>query len=752
MMKAISLALIWRPYVSPVLIALLAVLLIVFAVRAFVRSGRALSPAGVITLLMRVTLIACIAVLLMGPSAMRAGQASTRKPTLRILLDASASMQTPDVEDQTRYDYARLQWLSPDRLTKLRNDYDVRLYTFDKSLRAIDESRLDLTAARAATAGVSNIADSVADGLSSRLTPGSAMLVLSDGRDTFDAPMHPVGEFARAAFTPIYTVPLGGPSMARDLAVIAVPAQPYLFADEPGSITVRVIRSNILQRNTVLHVRQGDQLDTYPLDFKQSDTASLDIPVRHETPGTYDYTIWTDPVPGEADEANNTQPVFIQVTAKRLRVLILEGQPYWDTKFLAHALRKDPRIDLTQITQLTEDRRETIVSDDDGPTDPPDSLDALAEYDVVILGRGIDHVLDEQTIAQLPAYVADRGGRLVFARGRAYDPLTIDGSHTASVLSALEPVVFGEGTLHNQRLELEPAGLRYPGLAPPEDANPDPLLSDAASLPMPTLLDAPVIEREKSAARVLARTRPADGPVGSGPGQAAIATMPYGRGMVVAVLGDGLWRWALHPRRNGTGDERFDRFWMDSVRWLALGSDYRPGEDMSLRLSRLGAQVGEPIRIDLFDRSAQHGASPEAEVESPQGQRTTLPLKPVPGSTTRYQAEYRPAVPGVHHVRILPKGQGGQTVDARFNAYRIDVERMHTSANPAALRTLAQASGGRCLNPLDPDALDPQLTRQRLAAQTPPTPHYLWDRGWVLTCLLCLAGLEWIVRKAGGLP
>ena len=544
MICASPLAMIWRPYYSPVLTLLVVGILIVLAVWANlpVRGSRSVTAA--IALLMRCILILMIALLLMGPSTLEPGRESSIKSTLRILLDRSASMQTPDVGDLPRYDYARQHWLSPDRLQSLREDYDVKLFAFDQSLRAIQERWLKQTSDEVATAGVSHIATSVADSLTGTSQSGEIVLVLSDGRDTLDAPMHPVGRIARSVNTPIYTVSLGGPSMTRDLAVTAVPAQPYLFAEEPGSITVRVMRSNIHQFDMVLHVEQDGRHDTYPLDFLQSDTASIDIPIRHDAPGTYDYKVWVDCVPGEADDTNNTQPVFIEVTAKRLRVLVLEGQPYWDTKFLAHALRQDPRIELTQITQLSHDRREIIAPDNTDAIDLPDSLEALAQYDVIILGKKIGNVLDERTIALLPKYVSEQGGRLVFARGRAYDPEAVEDASIASALRVLEPVVFSAGTWHNQRLALEPAGLRHPGLQPTDDTAPDKLFNDMSdNTEMPTLLDVPVIEREKAAARVLARTRPVTGP--SMPARASPPSSPCPTAEA--------WSWPCSARAYGAG-------------------------------------------------------------------------------------------------------------------------------------------------------------------------------------------------------
>jgi hypothetical protein len=752
MISAATLALLWQPFFSPAATLTCVAIVLALTVWSYARSARHRPVLGGAMLGMRCVLIVLIGLLLMGPSAIRPGTSSLRRPTLRVLLDTSASMQTPDADGMTRYDFARDRWLTPKRLAALRDVYDVELFAFDESLRVIGGAAPLRSGKDAVTAGVSNIAKSVSDSLlhggAHSGADGSALLVLSDGRDTLDAPMHPVGQLARARSIPIYTVPLGGPSMSRDLAVIAVPRQPYLFAKEPGSIAVRVMRSNAGQSDAVIHVEQGDRHETFPVNFNGQDTAAIDVPIVHDESGTYAYRVWTDPISDEADITNNSQPVFIEVTARRLRVLLLEGQPYWDTKFLAHALRKDTRIELTQITQVTPDRSETIVSREGAATDTPRTLDQLGRFDVIILGRGIGNVLEEKTASLLPRYVSERGGRLVFARGRAYDPEQPLDDGLQAALSVIEPVIFGRGYLHDQDIELEPAGMMHPGLQDAPDAD---TFSAPGKDDLPTLLNVPVVVREKAAARVLARARPRGLASGSDAGQPAIVTMPYGQGVVVAVLGEGLWRWSLRPRSGGTGNAAFDRFWMDTVRWLALGSDYQPGKPMSLRLSRLGVQTGDPISLDLVSRTGFDSLDTVVIIEAPGGERETIALSPVEGSTTRQRAVLYPKTPGVYRVFVQSFQPPGQTIEARFNCYDIDIERLHTAANRGALRTLSESSGGRCLNPDEPDDLPKLLTRQREAMQGPPKPYYLWDRGWVMSLVLIWAGAEWIIRRAGGL-
>ncbi len=764
MSGAIPLALIWQPFFPVIPMAAGVAALLVLAVVVGVRSFGHRPWISVTAVLMRCALILALGLLLMGPSIPGPTATSSTKPALRVLIDVSASMQVPDVEGKPRFEFVGRRWLTQERLDALRADYDVQLRVFDESTRSIRDEFLKRPASEVARAGFTDLTKAVTDavtGIGDRPiggggVGGSAVVVLSDGRDTLDRPMHPVGHLAADRSVPVYTVALGGPSLSRDVAVNAVPGEAYLFVDEPGGIAVRVMQSNAGRSRTVLHVEQGDTEKQYPVEFEGSGTVTIDVPILHDHPGTYEYRVWVDPIPGEAEASNNSQPVFVDVTGKRLRVLLLEGRPYWDTKFLAHALRKDSRIELTQVTQIADGKREIIMSKEGAQTEVPKSLEDLAGFDVVILGKDIDKVLDIQAVGQLPRYVSEHGGRVVFARGRAYDPDSPGGRDLAEALSAIEPVVFGQGILRNQKISLEPAGMVYPGFEDRTDSNR--LAETGGGQVMPTLSTLQAVMREKAATRVLARARPAEGVSDAdGLGLPAIVTMPYGRGMVVAVLGDGLWEWGLSPKQLGHANSagrdggKFNRFWTSTVRWLALGSDYQPGRDVSLRLSRRGVQVGDPIGIDLLSRTGLGESDVRVYVEGPGGERTRPAFDPVPGSTTRRRAVLHPTAPGVYRVVVETPLSSDGPIEAKFNCYSQDLERLHTGVNRRALSTLSELSGGRCLSPDDPDALLDLLNKQRKASVSPPKPRYLWDRGWVMVVVLLWAGAEWIVRRLGGL-
>src|SRR5690606_25356870 len=75
------------------------------------------------------------------------------------------------------------------------------------------------------------------------------------------------------------------------------------------------------------------------------------------------------PLPGETESelqdvylGNNSRWVFLQVSTDRIKVAMFEGEPYWDTKFLARVLREDPQVELTSIYSLASGRVVTVQS------------------------------------------------------------------------------------------------------------------------------------------------------------------------------------------------------------------------------------------------------------------------------------------------------------------------------------------------------------------------------------------------------
>jgi len=712
--------------------------------------------------------------------------------------------------------------------------------------------------------------ENVADGLSH--APGAAALLLSDGRDTDRRDLPDAADAFRRKGVALHTVTIGRASARRDLSVSAFAGQSHLYPDEPGRLIVRLSQNRSETATTTLRVWKTDsstrspsagsasgaevntsgqaapqnaprpkadalddgdverpasrrsQADAAPgspgpvgslvtarrIVLNGEATSTVSIPIRHAKPGTYLYTLQAAALPGETDLADNRGSVFVEVRERRINALLLEGRPHWDTKFLSQVLRRDERIALTTVTQVTPDRRATVVTRADAPDSLPTDLASLRAYDLILLGRRVDRLLDGQAIASLNRYV-EAGGAVVFTRGPA-TPIT--EASNARALAPIEPVSWADpraratdkparSDASPPRLTITAAGRTHPSFAPwvhsepaasrgedeappsapaaanPTAANPAPsdaanhASSDAATPPLPTLERRFPSEAVRPHARVLA--------VDQRSGEPLMVEARYGEGRTLALLGDGLWRWRLRNAPTSELDGYFDFFWSAVVRALALGDDPASDDPVRLTLDQRNVRVGEDVAFDVRWRWGQRRAPVRVTLRTPDGRVVEPELTEAAGDAddgpdrVSHRGAVRVLTPGVHRLALdspaLRRGEDGPAASAssgptgahatrrsggrrvvRFNAFASDLERSDPTADPAGMRRLAQATGGRAL-PVDrPEALFETLERRRVALRRPAESQPIWRHGLWMLALLSTLGGEWILRQRRPAP
>lgn len=739
----------WRPAIPLWQIGAAAALLAALAIFTAVRAWPASKFGSVAALVVRLGAIAALTLLLLGWSTQDAGRREPAKTPLMLLVDTSASMQTPDVDGGPRIDAARERWLNAALLAELAKTAELRLLHFDETLAAMPDDFRQRPADRLAAGDATRLGRSVTQALAQLNSDSSeshgSLVVISDGRDTSARSVMQAGAAVQAAGLPVHTVTLGGASLQRDVALTALPAQDYVFAGETGRIDVTVLPSNAGRQQTTLHIDQGDSHQTRDIRIDGDEPITLSIDVSQDTPGVYEYALRLDPVEGEHELANNRQSVFVDVTADRMRVLLLEGEPYWDTKFLAQSLRMDGRIELVQLSQLTDRRRQQVTTRRAGDATLPQTLDQWLSYEAVVLGRHIERVLSQEQLQQLTEYVA-RGGHVIFARGPATPAAD-------SSLNLLEPVVTGE----QQPL----AGDAGPRVVPTPIGRTHPAFTSMAAVEAqqvepPRLGGLWQAERVKAGSRVIAETDA---------GEPAIVTMPFGAGGTAMVLVDDLWKWSLFDRRQHNLTGLYDTFWSNLLRSMVLGDAFQPGADVALQLSQRTMPLGAALDVDVATRrtpvaDAQLHLSlvgPLIDAQAAAGSGgsggagESLALTPLPGQGMRARATIKPQKPGLYELRLDAPQLTPKRIVARFNVYDLDVERLNIAADPTAMAYLSHVSTGVVLDPQEPEQLLDMLRRERASRVEPGRAEYAWDHGWLMTLVLCWMGLEWLIRRRSGL-
>lgn len=761
-----------RPALPPALIAVTAAGLLALAVAASVRSRAgegAFARWGLLA--MRALAIVALASVLLGPSEIPPTVDREERPKVTILADVSESMRTVDCDGRARFEAMVRGWLDAGPLTRIAEVADIDLRAVGTATEPVARGSLAGLPADAAAAPESNllagIVDALGDAVGEAPGAGRRILILSDGRDTSGASAVPAIELARSRGVPVDTVSFGAAVLRRDLAVQAAPAQEFLYGGEEGSIVVRLQQTGLalgeVEVELAVQGPEGASRTTRVADLRGRTVAELRVPVRHEKPGQYQYALRVAARPEEIDVANNAQTLFLDVTKAKARVLLLEGQPTWDMKFVAQALRKDPRVELTQVSRLSPKRTEVIVSgapkgEGDGKEPATrgrtaaDVLapEALATIDVFVLGRNIDAFTSPEQVAAIRDRVAEHGAGVLLLRGRPY---AAAASSFATALAPIEPVVFAASApIANARIVLAPSAATTAWLAA------DRLGVDLAAgldelAPWPTLLP---VEGVRPATIVLARAI-GSGATGSDAGAdeanpPAIVTMRAGKGISAAFLGEGLWRWALVDHDHARFEGMYERMVQGLVRWIAAGGDERPGQDVTLRLGAQSAKLGDAVPIEVRLERPIDPAPREVTLSRPDGGDEVVPLSPSLREPLRLEGSFRVERPGVHVVTLSTPGHEPATQARYLNAFDPSVERINLSADPIAMRTIAERTGGAVFGPDEAGRYPEHVRRRRFATIASQEATWVWNRVPILFMLCTWLGLEWILRRRAGLP
>jgi hypothetical protein len=713
----------------------------------------------------RLLAIGLLGWMLSGPSQKSPAPATDTGVRLLLLADTSASMGVCDVraarpgdDPRTRWDHLKDRWLAPDFLNELSQAARAEFFTFADTLRSVELTQYqraepDGTSTNLFEALDKAVRDRGADGPFSE-GPAGIILLLSDGHDTQRQDAPALLARLRQLGWPVYAVPTGTDLPARDLALLAWSDSDFLFQGQSTTLHATLTHEGLAGRRAMVNLLcEGESVAQREVTLEAGKPLQVDFPVTPAPVGdaplaVVGYQLLVEPLDGERYVDNNSRWVFLQVSRQRIRVAIFDGSPYWDTRFLAQALRSDPQIDLTSVFALSEQRRTTVRHSGLGGTAPTDlrwplTPEQINSFDVIVLGRHCEQFFPGEQARWLHDFVTVRGGALVLARGPAFDVQDPRGATAAAMLAPIEPVLWGRQAVESLRLQLTPAGEASPLLHFEHRQSTDAILTE-----LPGMLAATTIAQEKAASIVLLRQQPR----GEAPAMAALAHQNAGSGRVLAVLNEGLWQWAFLPSRLRQFDSIYQQFWSQAVRWLASGGEFLPGQPVSMSLSRLMVEPGEESTVTVtVRRRPGDDWQPQLRLVDPQGRRVDLPLLRPTEQSLRYIATVRPQQAGVHLLELLTPGLDPARLTARLAVYDASLEKLDTSARPQSLQALCAATGGELLRDDDPQRLLTIVEQLRMTRVTQEQWGYIFDWPMVLAAMVLLLGLEWTMRRRQGL-
>lgn len=644
------------------------------------------------------------------------------------------------------------EWLS-----ELAEQHKVRLYLVSSGARPL----ATVERAEEVAEALPKLAAVEAGGAQSKLGSGirqvltelrgvapSAILMLTDGQTTEGESLEEVSALARRKGVPLYFIGLGDPEPARDLELTELLVDEVAFKDDYLPIRAKVVSRGYEGQDLTLQLTeskpgQEDQakvVQSKPIKAPR-DGQPLAVELVHQPKevGEFVYTLQIVPMERELSAENNRLRKTVAVREEQLNVLIVEGQPRYEFRYLKTFLEREKTIKLG-VVLLSADS-EYASQDRTALATFPASKEELFEFDVVIIGDIDPSFLSGGQIANLAEFVTEKGGGILFVAGEQFNPLGFKGTPFEDLL----PVEMSDA--RNPATAEAVKGFR-PELTAEGRGNPifrfgdDEISSLRIWGGLPELLwyfDAP---RLKPAAVTLAERPPAQGEEKSAP---LIAYQFVGAGKAMFHAIDDTWRW-----RWRVGDRYFGRFWLQSIRFLArtklLGQ--RQAEIITDR-ARYPRSQPVQIRVRFPNPALARGLSAvTVQVDRTGAGSRRVTLNAVPNAPAVFEGALPPSQDGEYEVKLLPP----PTLEAGLPSARFVVEPPageleRTQMNEAELRRVAEETGGKFYTLADCESLLKDLPPpQKVPLDTDP-PIPLWNTWPMLILFLLLIGTEWALRK-----
>lgn len=736
---------------------------------------------------LRLAALCLLAWILIEPTWVREVEREPRRKVI-VIHDESASMRLKDDgADQSRIDAGRSALAASGVEAQLGTHLDVVTARAARSLLPVGD---------AADEGWSDATD-LAAALGSVLeqTPPEELggvILVTDGRHNRPERVEDAARRFGILDAPVGILAVGSAEAPRDAAVVSVRAPDSIHLGDRMRVAAEIKVDGYKGATATVRLRQGDKVleerqVAIPQDHHREELRFARVP---EEGGLGQYTVEIAGLDGERFSENNAWSFETSITDARTNVLLIDGHPRWEFRYLRNLFYgRDKSVHL-QYVLLHPDR---IADQPDTPvaasatrpfgearaTRLPESEEEWRKFDVIILGDLPPQALGDGQWRIIDRCVRDRAALLVLIAGPRHFPRMIESPAGRDLVPAefdWGAPAFVKAGDKPFRFQLTGEGERHPVTrqSPGETSNsalwssfpeipwrhPVRSLKDGAEVLLTAGSTAPAAgtaqddESLASALDALAdrRRREAE--------SALLVTRRTGRGKVALLLTDRTWR-----LREGAGDTFHHRFWGNLVRWGAGPVLRAGGLRVRLGTDQLTYTPDDRPRVTARLRDASLKPVSEqnltAELLRDGEAVATITLTPDPESNGLHEGSFdRIRQPGRYEVRLkgreaerLATEDGGPPPAASFQVVgsRGPVELADTTPDPALMQTIASLSGGRVVPPERAGELAALFLSERIP-RTEVRETTLWDNPLVLLLLVSLLAAEWGLRRGGGLP
>ncbi len=461
------------------------------------------------------------------------------------------------------------------------------------------------------------------------------------------------------------------------------------------------------------------------------------LPVKGTQIGLQHYRVTAGPLAGELSNLNNARVLTVNVQKKSLRVLYFTRELGQEFKMLRNELARDPGISFTALFRTTGDhytvQGNRSAGDEVLAGGLPATKTGLAAYDLIIVGSFPAEESSPQQMQALLEFV-EGGGALVFLGG---ENSFGRGGYAQTSLAPLFPC-----RLSNQEPELShetvsvyvpPMGAGHPILATVED-----ILARSS----PTLDALNLVAELKSGATALlnARLGAREVPV--------IALQSFGKGKVLAIASNTLWKWATQPEPLGSA---YGLFWRQAARNLTGKNE--GGQNLAVKFDREFYRPGETAAVEVRALSPRATGLRFTASMALNDQTAPISVDPVPGQAQTWQAKLLLRERGEYFFRLVAY-QNERVLESFEKTLAVAPllsEGSRLEVDQPFLQQLAQRGGGACFRETDADQLLQRLGGKHNRRVTVQESSLVEAGPWFLAGFLVLLVFEWFLRRKMGL-
>lgn len=598
----------------------------------------------------------------------------------------------------------------------------------------------------------------------------SGAVFITDGCDTAGGEISAAARrFARAG-AKISSVVVGSLSNRVDAAItsLTIPEMAYLGDKIRPTAVVRA--SGMNGKKISVCLLEGDkEIEKKEYEIN-SDDWSQSVRFVHDpiTKGVHSYSVAINSLEGDVEEKNEVWPFDVAVSDDRTNVLIIDGRPRWEFRYLRNLFfARDKSVHLQYVLaepdKTAHSAAEAPIAADAtrkfGDAEAnllPRSYDDWRKFDVIVIGDVPPSFLDENARRSILRVAEERGTMVVFIAGERFMPCEYVNDDLMRILPVAITNTAGEVTARwvekEVQFTLTPSGMSHPVTSVSHTLSENGRVWGSLP-PARAMLDGLVV---KPGSEILLYS--GDSTAHNLP---LIVTSETGKGKVVFLATDETWR-----LRYRTGDRYHHRFWGNIVNW-GSGEKLRDGNaNVRVGPGKMNILPGEEVKLSVKftdrDFNPITNANPVAIVTSPNGGPThSIALTKRPGGNGYYDAIFDDtAEEGKYSVKIEDKNVAASLGDcwpADLSTYFVSsrtlapVEYASVKADMKIPEEMARLTGSRVFKVGD----DLCLLENGFGAGSVDVVEHIEDPIWnhpsALIILIAALSILWVLRKRKGL-